>query len=170
MNINDVMGDELVETIPVSHVLKYPIAGLLATEEDTEDDLAQKIMYLESLRVWAKDLIGQAEESIRVQLEERRISLLVGDMKYWSGPVESAPKCNGQRKACEVLMNRLGGDWDAFCDHLGSGAVKYGAARKTLGDEEYGKLWSTETKDKLIKDDAVKVDRRLQKANMRFVK
>lgn len=88
-----------------------------------------------------------------------------GDNLYRVG---SPPKtsCNNVPAAVEALLLGVGGDFNVFCEHLSSGALKYGAFKATLGEDEFAKHFTVTREPELQTDEAT--PRRLQKLNLAF--
>ncbi len=59
--------------------------------------------------------------------------LVVGDERTFVTEKKST-KCRNINAAVQAIFEAVGGDYESFCDTLSSNAIKYGAARKVLGD------------------------------------
>lgn len=143
------------------------VRRVLAT--DSKDDVGAKLMALDRFAEWLKEARAEVEASAKEYIEEHG-PVRVGDILYYVGRKKSQPKCVNVPAAVEAVLQAVGGDFDVFCQHLASGALKYGAVRQTLPAEQYAELFKVEERDELIGEDAAKVERRLQKADTRFLK
>jgi hypothetical protein len=90
-----------------------------------------------------------------------------GDILYRVG---NPPKttCRDLPAAVEAVLVNVGGDFQRFCEHLASGALKHGACKATLPPDEYDRLFLVEREAELQKDEAT--PRRLAKVHLAFVR
>jgi hypothetical protein len=100
----------------------------------TPDDACQLLDAIASV----KQRVEQAEESLKAflltWLPENGNDLRIGTKHWWVGPKKRPPKCKNVTRALEAIMEKTGGDWEATGNTLGSNAIKYGEARKILGN------------------------------------
>lgn len=109
--------------------------------------------------------VKQMWEAKMVEHINRHGPVEVGDVRFYVGVVKKT-RCVNVPGAVEALLSRVEGDFARFCDHLSTGAVKYGAARDTLAPEDFDRLFVTEVEDDLKTGKPVK---RLQRADQRFI-
>lgn len=104
-------------------------------------------------------------ESSMVKLIDREGPVKSGDILYRVG---EPPKttCLNLPGAVQAVLESVGGDFDQFCSHLSSGALKHGACSKTLAPEVYEQFFMVERKRELQTDEAT--PRRLSKLNLAF--
>jgi hypothetical protein len=81
-------------------------------------------------------------EAKMVEHIQRNGPVEVGTVRYYVGPKRTT-KCVDVPGAVEALLAKVEGDFQRFCDHLSSGAVKYGAARDTLDPADFDRLFTT---------------------------
>lgn len=109
--------------------------------------------------------VKQMWEAKMVEHINRHGPVEVGDVRYYVGTVKKT-KCLDVPGTVEALLSRVEGDFGRFCEHLSTGAVKYGAARETLAPDDFDRLFVTEVEQDLKEGKPVK---RLQKADQRFI-
>lgn len=162
---------EQIEQIQGEADLVMPFGGKVrcVLASDDADTVAQKLAWLEALREWAKQACQQIEKSAEEWIKDNK-PVQVGELLYWVGPVKKPPKCVHIPTAIEKLLDACGGDFERFCTHLSSGAIKYGAARATLPQDVYESLFVVEEVEELQSDEAAKAMRKLQKAPVHFLK
>lgn len=115
-------------------------------------------VYKEVKQLWEAKMIERIESFGPIQ---------DGDWLYRVGnPPET--KCVNLPGTVQALLETLGGDFDRFCEHLSSGAIKHGAARQTLADADFHRLFTVTREPELQKDEAM--PRRLNKVNVAFIR
>lgn len=150
-------------------LVKIPSNGVhLALPTDTKDAVAEKIILIERLAEWIKEARKLFDESLFEYIEQHG-SVQAGELVYFIGPTKKPPKCQDVPAAVEAVLRAVEGDFERFCDHLSSGALKYGACRTTIGDEQFLKLWRIEEPVELQCEMPAKAERKLQKFNPAFV-
>lgn len=109
-------------------------------------------------RMWEAKMIERIEAKGPIQC---------GDILYRVG---NPPKttCTNLPRAVEAVLIAVGGDFDRFCEHLSSGALKHGACKGTLPPEEFERFFLVEREKELQSDEAT--PRRLAKINLGFVR
>lgn len=90
-----------------------------------------------------------------------------GDTLY---TVKTPPttKCVDVPGAVQAIFVATGGDFDRFCEHLSSGAIKHGASKQTLSPEEFDRLFVVTREPELSADEATPA--RLKKINLAFIR
>lgn len=160
----DIVPDEaLPETIydRVSSAIRA-LNGDLATV----DDALAALTFIARLKELTKQLNQQVEDGVIAFIQQHG-PIEMGSVKYYTGPTKTT-KCVNVKGAVEALMNATGGDFDAFCECLASGALKHGACSKVLSAETYNELFETkEVTD--LKTGVAKGDK-LQRVDQRFLK
>lgn len=112
--------------------------------------------------------IGAAARAQMVEYVTVNGPLDAGNVFYWAGH-DKRTKCNDVAAAVEALLMESNGDIATFCrDYLSSGAVKYGAAKRTLDAATYARLFTTEVVDKL--ESGEQLPKKLIKADKQFIK
>lgn len=131
-------------------IITLPSAQICCiTAADDRDSIAAKLAMMEAIWQWAKDAKSAIEQSAIERLKEIGGSVRVGEICYWVGREKKDPKCVNIKATVEALMDATGGDFEKFCQHLSANAIKHGAAKKTLGPDEFARLFRQETVDKL---------------------
>lgn len=92
----------------------------------------------------------------------------IGTRKIYVGSKRDT-HCRALRPALEALMVECGGDWEAFCECLSSGAIKYGAAKTVMTPEVWGQHFEVVTKTEL-KDGIEKPMKQIVDMDEQFLK
>ena len=106
--------------------------------ELVESGLASAEQVLEGIEF--VDAVGTLHRELKTRFDKAKMGWLTinGPIKSGSRRVFLAPdkewKCLDQRATLEAILVKTGGDVDAVCDCLASGAFKQGATRKLLGE------------------------------------
>jgi hypothetical protein len=117
--------------------------------------------------------LGEFQRDLKAQWEQKMIAridatgpIVCGDIIY---TVKTPPKttCVDVPGTVRALLEHVGGDFDALCSHLSTGAIKHGAAKSTLPPEEFERLFIVEREQKLNADEAT--PRRLNKLNQKYI-
>lgn len=108
----------------------------LATRDDvTPDNLCLLFTMIGAAKRRLKDAEEQLEEFCLTWMPANHVKeLRIGDEVKYPGE-KSREKCRNIAAAVTALYEATGGDFEAFCDCLSSNAIKYGAAKKALGDK-----------------------------------
>lgn len=160
----DIVPDEaLPETIydRVSGAIRA-----LNSDHATEDDALSALTFIARLKELTKQLNQQVEDGV-IAFIQAHGDIEMGTVRWYVGPNKST-KCVNVKGAVEALMNATGGDFDAFCECLASGALKHGACSKVLSPETYNSLF--ETKEVTDLKTGVAKGAKLQKIDKRFLK
>jgi hypothetical protein len=88
----------------------------------------------------------------------------IADTEYFVAPKKKI-KCRSISAAVKAIFEAAGGDEQAFCDTLSANAIKYGEARKLLGDD-FEKYFETQIEMGLDH----KPVKELKSINTRFLK
>lgn len=132
--------------IDIIPAVATPARRVLLT--DSKEQVAEKLMVLDRLAEWLKEtraeVVASAEDFIR---ENGPIEF--GTVVYFLGITKKPPKCVNLPAALEAVLVACEGDFGKVCEHLGANALKYGAARTTLGDEKFSELFKVEEVEEL---------------------
>ena len=134
------------------------------TPQSSIDEVAETVMKLDGLMERAKELKQQLEGAMLEWLQVHG-ELVIGDTKYVIGNKKST-KCMNIPAAVEACLNSCDGDFELFCRLLGSNALKYGACRQVLPEEEYARHFVT-TVEQTLEGKPVK---QVLKLDTRFVR
>lgn len=134
-------------------------------ESTSVETLLQAGDMVARLGEFARDIKAQWEAKM-VDHIQRSGPVVHGD---WIYTVKTPPvtKCVDVPGAVEALLVTCQGDFGTFCEHLSSNALKHGAARKTLPQDVFDRLFVTTRAPEL--DRAEATPRRLQKINTKFI-
>lgn len=99
----------------------------------TADDLCLLWTRIDGAMKRLKEAKGELEKFLIDYLPTHCRELVIGDTRYFV-TTKKKTKCLSIPEAVTALYEATGGDFDAFCDCLSSNAIKYGAAKKVLGD------------------------------------
>lgn len=153
------------DIIPITTDAIELIEAGLADESQVKAAMA----FMEQLNRGVRELKDRLETATIAYIEKNG-EIHDGDVRYYVGPNKST-KCTDVRETVRVVLEATGGDVDAVCDCLSSGAFKPATTRKRLADagmqEAADRLFvTTETPD--LKTGVVK--KSVQKFDPRFVK
>lgn len=148
-------------------ILRRDILAQVAnlSPDATQDEVLDVLGRIAAAKDAIRELGSMAEEAA-IQWIEANGDIEVGDVRYYVG-TNRTTKCTDTRATMEAALNATGGDIDAMCELLSSGAWKPGACRKTLSPDDFDMLFTTsETLD--LKTGKPK--RGLQRVDQRFIK
>lgn len=84
-------------------------------------------------------------ENIFIEWIQANGDLQIGDVRYYVGTPKDT-KCINVPATLAALLEATGGDFDRVCGCLSSNAIKHGAAKKVLPEDEFSKLFSVTEK------------------------
>jgi hypothetical protein len=136
---------------------------------DTKETVAEKLVALDRFAEWLKETRAEVEESASAYIREFG-AIEFGTIVYYLGIAKKPPKCTDVPATLESLLVACSGDFGQVCEHLSSGAIKYGAARTTLGEKRFDELFKIEEVEELQSEDAAKYQKRLMKLDKKFLR
>jgi hypothetical protein len=105
-------------------------------------------------------------EALMIEWIKANGDLQISDTaRYYVGTPKTT-KCTDLPGAIETILTTVGGDFTKFCEILSSNAIKYGAAKKVLTQEDFERLFKVEERETLEEGKVKK----LIKADERFVR
>jgi len=131
--------------------------------------VAEVYSAMSFVRERAKELQGILEQQLFEWIEVNG-PIHIGETILFVGTVRKPPKCQNLPATVEAILQACGGDFDQFCQHLSANAIKPGACKQTLSAEKYAELFKVEEREELQCEEAAKAERKLQKADQRFIK
>lgn len=154
-----------------ANIIPRPLAvDVVRVDVDAaEADVQNALMFLGRLKELTKEADAAITGDVTLWIKAHG-PVRIGEMLYYVGPEKKPPKVLDLPAAVEALLMQVGGDFAAFCEHLASGALKYGAFKVTMGDEEFAKHFAVEVVDKLNAEPAEAAEKKLRKLNLAFVK
>src|SRR4051812_45324984 len=124
--------------------IESDVTALAEHDDLTADDLCLLLTRLDGIAKRTRGAKAQLESFLLTWLPTQPVKeLQIGEVRYYVGP-KTKEKCRNVPAAVTALYEATGGDYEAFCDCLSANAIKYGAAKKVLG-EKYHDFFETIT-------------------------
>lgn len=157
----------MIETNDQSDLIGRLESEVLAIRDRvTTDDLCLLFTKVEAAQRRLKEVKEQLEAFCIIWMPANKVGeLRIGDEVKFVGD-KSREKAKNMPVLVTALYEAVLGDFDAFCDCLSANAIKYGQARKVLGDK-YRDHFETIVEVDLITEKPKKV---LKSLNEHFVK
>lgn len=126
--------------------------------------LRNRLVFFVSM---AKELKARLDDEVFVAWLIHNGDLEVGDVRYYAGVEKTTKPATTLRALVEKLMEATGGDLDRFTELLSSNAVKPGACKQVLSEDEWRQAFVVTEADEVREG---KPKKRVQEINQKFLK
>jgi hypothetical protein len=157
-----------LDTVPADALLPLQQQILSMTPDRPA---AYALGIYERVRFYKKslaDLEATCEEQLMEWIKVNGDLVISETARYYVGTPKTT-KCLDVPATVEALMNAVAGDFTRFCDTLSANAIKHGAAKKILTEDDFARLFKTETRE-VLQEGKVKPVKQLMKADSQFTR